>query len=213
MIQEKIRELISKFLKSIHAFILYNYKSTFGKEYGKCYQVIGFDVLLDENLKPWLLEINNNPSFSIFHDDVSLERNIKETIGQQNEEKKEVKHFIKGQSKMLSAEYVKNKMKINAVISPIDLYVKSTVLEDTFLLMTSGQKFIRKITEKFRGMKLVFNEERDGLLNQDIFKIMLEIYGKLSGSKFKNSITAGKFIKLANLEGMTNGTRTLKEMP
>ena len=33
---------------------------------------------------------------------------------------------------------------------------------------------------------------------------MLEIYGKLSGSKFKNSITAGKFIKLANLEGMTN---------
>ena len=204
MIQEKIRELISKFLKSIHAFILYHYKSTFGKEYGKCYQVIGFDVLLDENLKPWLLEINNNPSFSIFHDDVSLERNIKETIGQQNEEKKEVKHFIKGQSKMLSAEYVKNKMKINAVISPIDLYVKSTVLEDTFLLMTSGQKFIRKITEKFRGMKLVFNEETDGLLNQDIFKLMLEIYGKLSGSKFKNSISAGKFIKLANLEGMTN---------
>jgi hypothetical protein len=32
----------------------------------------------------------------------------------------------------------------------------------------------------------------------------LEIYGKLSGVKFKNTITAGKFVKLASLEGMTN---------
>ena len=208
LIQEKIGELISKFLKSIHAFLLFNYKSTFGKENGKCFQLLGFDILLDENLKPWLLEINNNPSLNIFHDDVSLESNIREKLTKKekdpNEEKKEEQQFLKGQSKMLSAEYVKNKMKINAVISPIDLHVKATVLEDTFLLMTGGPKFMKKITESYRGMKLVFSEEKHGLLNQDVFKVLLEIYGKLSGSKFKNSITAGKFIKLANLRGMTN---------
>ena len=34
-------------------------------KYGsKIYQVFGFDVLFDKNLKAWLLEINAGPSFS-----------------------------------------------------------------------------------------------------------------------------------------------------
>ena len=34
---------------------------------GKPFQVIGFDVLIDENLKPWILEINCNPSMCIYY--------------------------------------------------------------------------------------------------------------------------------------------------
>jgi hypothetical protein len=33
---------------------------------GKMYQVFGFDVLLDENYKAWLLEINDHPSLDIY---------------------------------------------------------------------------------------------------------------------------------------------------
>ena len=32
---------------------------------GKVFQIFGFDILIDKNLKAWLLEINDHPSFSV----------------------------------------------------------------------------------------------------------------------------------------------------
>jgi len=39
-----------------------------------CFQILGFDVLLDKNLKPWLLEVNNSPSYNT---DTPLDKQIK----------------------------------------------------------------------------------------------------------------------------------------
>ena len=30
----------------------------------KCFEILGFDIILDTNLKPWLLEINYMPAFT-----------------------------------------------------------------------------------------------------------------------------------------------------
>ena len=35
---------------------------------GKPFEVLGLDVLIDSKLKPWVLEINDNPSLSIYFD-------------------------------------------------------------------------------------------------------------------------------------------------
>lgn len=32
---------------------------------GDCFQILGFDVFLDKNLKAWLFEINDHPSMNI----------------------------------------------------------------------------------------------------------------------------------------------------
>jgi len=42
-----------------------------------CFEVLGFDVMLDHKLKPWLLEINHTPSFRT---DTPLDKLIKKAL-------------------------------------------------------------------------------------------------------------------------------------
>jgi len=37
----------------------------------QCFQILGFDIMLDKKLKPWLLEINESPSFN---DDTEVDK-------------------------------------------------------------------------------------------------------------------------------------------
>ena len=42
-----------------------------------CFQVLGFDIMIDNKCKPWLLEVNQSPSFST---DSPLDYKIKKAV-------------------------------------------------------------------------------------------------------------------------------------
>ncbi|KAJ1565482.1 Tubulin polyglutamylase ttll6, partial [Nowakowskiella sp. JEL0078] len=42
-----------------------------------CFEILGFDVILDEKLKPWILEVNHSPSFTCDSDlDMQIKRGV-----------------------------------------------------------------------------------------------------------------------------------------
>jgi len=41
------------------------------------FEILGFDILVDKKLKPWILEVNHSPSF---HTDSELDKEIKEGL-------------------------------------------------------------------------------------------------------------------------------------
>lgn len=62
---EGIRNIVYISLKSVQS-VLINDKH--------CFEVYGFDVLIDDALKPWLIEVNASPSLSTTTD---MDRNLK----------------------------------------------------------------------------------------------------------------------------------------
>lgn len=42
-----------------------------------CFQILGFDVMIDSAFKPWLIEVNASPSFET---DTSLDYKIKKNV-------------------------------------------------------------------------------------------------------------------------------------
>jgi hypothetical protein len=48
-----------------------------GSHRTNCFEILGFDVLIDSDLKPWLLEVNLSPSFA---SDSPLDLSIKSNL-------------------------------------------------------------------------------------------------------------------------------------
>ena len=46
----------------------------------RCFEILGIDVMIDQQLKPWLIEVNHLPSFAT---DSSLDYEIKSRVIQQ----------------------------------------------------------------------------------------------------------------------------------
>jgi len=59
-------QLNQNLLKALKPYLRYFFKCTYPKEEPeKKFHIIGVDVIFDKDLKPWLLEINANPSMSV----------------------------------------------------------------------------------------------------------------------------------------------------
>eukprot|EP01064_Diplonema_japonicum_P007979 TRINITY_DN15557_c0_g2_i2.p1 TRINITY_DN15557_c0_g2~~TRINITY_DN15557_c0_g2_i2.p1 ORF type:complete len:512 (+),score=107.03 TRINITY_DN15557_c0_g2_i2:892-2427(+) len=64
---DSISDLAVKTLLSVNEQLKYSYRAAFpGDEDtgGSCFEILGFDVLVDKHMQPWLLEVNHAPSFT-----------------------------------------------------------------------------------------------------------------------------------------------------
>lgn len=54
--------MIIKTLIAAHPILKHNYRSCFpNHNHGSaCFEILGFDILLDHKLKPWLIEVREN---------------------------------------------------------------------------------------------------------------------------------------------------------
>jgi tubulin polyglutamylase TTLL6/13 len=77
-IYDGMKDIIIKTCLTGWPHLDHNYRTctsrTTYKNYRQCFQILGFDIMLDKKLKPWLLEVNETPSFN---DDTEVDKRIK----------------------------------------------------------------------------------------------------------------------------------------
>eukprot|EP00201_Polytomella_parva_P019323 CAMPEP_0175047746 /NCGR_PEP_ID=MMETSP0052_2-20121109/5777_1 /TAXON_ID=51329 ORGANISM="Polytomella parva, Strain SAG 63-3" /NCGR_SAMPLE_ID=MMETSP0052_2 /ASSEMBLY_ACC=CAM_ASM_000194 /LENGTH=420 /DNA_ID=CAMNT_0016311677 /DNA_START=218 /DNA_END=1478 /DNA_ORIENTATION=+ len=76
---DSMADLIVKSLICIQPILRNNYRSVLPPDNDgfSCFEILGYDVMLDTELKPWLIEVNHSPSFNI---DSPLDLAIKEHL-------------------------------------------------------------------------------------------------------------------------------------
>lgn len=79
LLKLKIADLIIKTLISVQPDLLHNYRTCQPNDrtFNMCFEILGFDVLIDADTKPWLLEVNQAPSFMT---DSELDYNVKKAV-------------------------------------------------------------------------------------------------------------------------------------
>jgi len=78
-LQYKIKDLIIKTFCAVQPQLAQPYRTSQPNsiENNMCFEILGFDVLIDSNLNPWLLEVNHSPSFST---DTPFDHKVKEEL-------------------------------------------------------------------------------------------------------------------------------------
>lgn len=105
---------------------IYNATRKYCAHRSNCFELLGFDIIIDSELKPWLLEVNLSPSLS---SDSPLDMKVKSTLvsdmfnligvkkfDRRKESMNKVKHRMKGlyaRGKSLNTRYTYNFMHQN----------------------------------------------------------------------------------------------------
>jgi tubulin polyglutamylase TTLL6/13 len=78
-IKAEMRDMIVKTLISVQPDLIHHYRTSQPSDIynSMCFEILGFDVLIDKQGTPWLLEVNHAPSFNC---DTALDAAVKRTL-------------------------------------------------------------------------------------------------------------------------------------
>lgn len=78
-IMAEIKDIIVKTLIIGQPYMSHIYSSCQPQDLDNsmCFQILGFDVMIDKNFKPWLIEVNQSPSFET---DSALDYEVKKSV-------------------------------------------------------------------------------------------------------------------------------------
>lgn len=172
----EIKKVCAGCLKAMKPYILYACKKEWRVEKGKCFHILGIDILFDSELNAHLLEINSNPSLNI-------------DLNQEDVAQKKAKPFFKTEKERLS----------EFEVSQIDLYVKKKVLGDAVRQLKNNKMSDIRSAEfqKYRSYEKVFDEtiEEQEYGDVDEMDKILDMFMALNGIKFTPSLSMSKFSK------------------
>ena len=79
LLKQRINDLVVKTLISAQPFLAHMYRLSQPNNYANdmCFQILGFDIILDSKMQPFLLEVNHNPSLVA---DTPLDKFIKKKL-------------------------------------------------------------------------------------------------------------------------------------
>ena len=182
-IKEEIIKLNQHLLKALKPFLLYFQKCIFPRsEPGKCFHIIGVDILLDSKCRPWILEINASPSLNI-------DSTVKEEV--------EVNPVV------ITNNPLKHKLaepRSKYAVSNVDLHVKSMVMGHAVKLC---KKTVDKIEdyEEYDSYTQIYSPEVEQKMfaEKTTYDNLLNIFIELSGTQFFPALTPIKFCRIGKI--------------
>jgi len=78
-LMDEIKDIIRKTVTSIQSNLTQEYKSLQprNKRMDMCFEILGFDILVDDYGQPWLIEVNHAPSFGTGS---NLDKKVKDNL-------------------------------------------------------------------------------------------------------------------------------------
>lgn len=79
LIMERIKDIIVKTIIVGQPYMSHIYRSCQPDDYDNsmCFQILGFDIMIDKHFRPWLIEVNQSPSFAT---DSALDYEVKKNV-------------------------------------------------------------------------------------------------------------------------------------